>query len=108
MPVADRADTADFIAFLDACPTPYHAAREVAGRLAAAGFSELGEEAPWALQPGQRAFLVRGGSLLAFVTGTEPPWESGFVALGAHTDSPNLRLKPSPELSNVGYRQAAV
>jgi aspartyl aminopeptidase len=108
MPVADRAETADFLAFLDACPTPYHAAREVAGRLAAAGFSELGEEAPWALQPGQRAFILRGGSLLAFVTGTEPPWESGFVALGAHTDSPNLRLKPSPELSNVGYRQAAI
>jgi len=108
MPAADRAEPADFLAFLDACPTPYHAAREVAGRLAGAGFSEVAEGSSFAAEPGKRAFLLRGGSLLAFVAGTEPPWESGFVALGAHTDSPNLRLKPNPDATNVGYRQATV
>jgi len=108
MPAAASAEVSDFIGFLDASPTPYHAARVVAGRLARAGFSALDEGASWSLEPGARGYVLRGGSLIAFVLGTTPPWESGFVALGAHTDSPNLRLKPSPDLSSVGYRQAAI
>jgi len=108
MPAADRAELDDFTAFLVACPTPYHAAREVGRRLAAAGFQELTEGAAWNVAPGSRGFVVRGGSILAFVAGTEPPWEEGFVVLGAHTDSPNLRLKPNADIANVGYRQLAV
>ncbi len=101
-------DSADFIRFLDACPTPYHAAREVGERLAGAGFQALDERAAWRLGPGDRAFLVRGGTIIAFVLGQSPPWESGFVLLGAHTDSPNLRVKPNPEQTNHGYRQLSV
>jgi aspartyl aminopeptidase len=101
-------DPADFIRFLDACPTPYHAAREVGERLAGAGFQALDERAAWRLGPGDRAFLVRGGTIIAFVLGQIPPWESGFVLLGAHTDSPNLRLKPNPEHTQHGYRQLSV
>lgn len=101
-------DSADFIRFLDACPTPYHAAREVGQRLAGAGFQELDERAAWSLAPGSRAFMVRGGTIIAFVLGQSPPWESGFILLGAHTDSPNLRLKPNPEHTSHGYRQLSV
>jgi aspartyl aminopeptidase len=101
-------DSADFIRFLDACPTPYHAARVVAERLSDAGFQPLDERTSWSLAPGDRAFLVRGGTILAFVLGQQPPWETGFVLLGAHTDSPNLRLKPKPEHSHHGYRQLSV
>lgn len=101
-------DSADFIRFLDACPTPYHAASEVGQRLAGAGFQALDERAAWRLAPGDRAFLVRGGTIIAFVLGQSPPWESGFVLLGAHTDSPNLRVKPTPEHTNHGYRQLSV
>jgi aspartyl aminopeptidase len=98
----------DFMAFLDASPTPYHAARNVAERLDAAGFTQLDEREAFTGGPGSRAYLRRGGTLLAFVAGTEAPWDSGFIALGAHTDSPNLRLKPNPDSSAHGYRQAAV
>ncbi|HEV8548496.1 MAG TPA: M18 family aminopeptidase, partial [Polyangiaceae bacterium] len=108
MPAADGAKLADFLAFLDTSPTPYHAARAVAARLTAAGFAELDEGAAWNVEAGARAFVLRGGTLLAFVVGTEAPWEAGFVALGAHTDSPNLRLKPQPDLTNAGCRQAAI
>ena len=108
MPAADRAELRDFTAFLDACPTPYHAAREVGQRLRAAGFEELAEGTAWNVTPGTRAFVVRGGAILGFVAGTEAPWDAGFVALGAHTDSPNLRLKPNSDIANVGYRQLAV
>ncbi len=108
MPAADSAELRDFMAFLDASPTPYHAVRAVRERLGAAGFAAFAEGDAWQLEPGTRGFVQRGGSLLAFVAGSAAPWEAGFVVLGAHTDSPNLRLKPSPELSHAGYRQAAV
>ncbi len=103
-----RTDAADLLAFLDASPTPYHAAAEGARRLAAAGFQELDEREVWRIEPESRGFLRRGGSLLAFVAGTRAPADAGFLLLGAHTDSPNLRLKPSPDQDNHGYRQLGV
>ena len=52
---------------------------------------------------------MRGeGSLVAFQAGRESPAEAGFRIVGAHTDSPNLRLKPRPDRSAEGYRQLAV
>ncbi|HEY3493677.1 MAG TPA: M18 family aminopeptidase [Polyangiaceae bacterium] len=108
MPDSSGDELRDFMAFLDASPTPYHAAREVAKRLETGGFVRLDEREPWTIAAGTRGYVVRGGTLLAFVAGTEAPWDAGFVALGAHTDSPNLRLKPSPEVANHGYRQVGV
>jgi aspartyl aminopeptidase len=77
-------------------------------RLSAAGFAELAEADAWQITPGRRGFFKRGGSIFAFVAGSLPPWEAGFIAFGAHTDSPNLRLKPNPDFTNVGFRQLAV
>ena len=99
----------DLLAFIDRSPTPYHAVEEVRRRLEAAGFRRLAEAEPWCLEPGERCYVVRGGgSLLAFDVGSLPPAEGGFRILGAHTDSPNLRLKPRPDRSGHGYRQFAV
>lgn len=105
---AGREDALDLAAFVDRSPTPYHATEEVARRLEAAGFVRLDERAGWELGPGDRRFVVRGGSLFAFVVGTEPPAAAGFRLIGAHTDSPNLRVKPSAEASRHGYRQVGV
>jgi aspartyl aminopeptidase len=97
------------LSFLDASPTPFHAVGEATRRLRAAGFSELNEGDVWSLAPGGRHFVTRNGtSLIAFITGSQPPAESGCLIVGAHTDSPNLRIKPSPELSRHGYRQLGV
>ncbi|MCC6556051.1 MAG: M18 family aminopeptidase [Polyangiaceae bacterium] len=99
----------DLCAFIDASPTPFHAVREVASRLAAAGFTELGERDAWALSPGDRRFVIRNGStIIAFVAGAEHPARGGFRILGAHTDSPNLRAKPNADYSKSGYRQVGV
>lgn len=99
----------DLCAFLDASPSPYHAAREAAARLEARGFSRLDERSAWALSPGDRRYLVRGGgTLVAFVMGRRPPAEAGFRVVGAHTDSPNLRVKPNPDVSRAGYEQVGV
>ena len=73
------------------------------------GFRQLDEREPFVLHPGDRAYVVRGGSsLIAFQVGTDEPARSGFSLIGAHTDSPNLRLKPMPDLVRNGYRQLAV
>jgi aspartyl aminopeptidase len=100
---------ADLLAFLDRSPTPYHAVAETARRLAAAGFRPLAEDEVWSLEPDARRYVVRAeGSIVAFQVGRESPAEAGFRILGAHTDSPNLRLKPRPDKSAEGYRQLAV
>jgi aspartyl aminopeptidase len=102
-------EASDLRAFLDACKTPYHAVAEVSRRLIAAGFLPFRESEPWRLEAGARGFVVRsGGSIAAFEVGAQPPAEAGFVLIGAHTDSPNLRLKPLPDLSSAGYRQLNV
>ncbi|HPG24353.1 MAG TPA: M18 family aminopeptidase [Myxococcota bacterium] len=103
----DRVD--DLLAFIDRSPTPYHAVATAVIRLEAAGFERLEESGSWTLAPGDRRYVVRaGGSLAAFEVGTLAPAESGFRVVGAHTDSPNLRVKPLPDVRSQGYRQIAV
>ena len=102
-------EATDLVSFLDASKTPYHAVREVARRLTTAGFRLFREQDAWQIEPGTRGFVVRaGGSIVAFEVGAKAPADAGFVLLGAHTDSPNLRLKPQPDLTSVGYRQLSV
>lgn len=99
----------DLLGFIDESPTPYHAVAEVKRRLDAAGFSALDERAAWKVEPGTRAYVIRGGgTLVAFIAGSRPPAEAGFMLIGAHTDSPNLRVKPAPEIRSLGYRQLGV
>src|SRR5262245_8820871 len=99
----------DLLVFLDRSPTPFHAAREAASRLAAAGFREISERDAWSIAPGDRRYLVRGGStIVAFVAGSESPATGGFRMIGAHTDSPNLRVKPNADLARSGFQQAGV
>jgi aspartyl aminopeptidase len=100
---------ADLLRFIDRSPTPYHAVAECVRRLEAAGFRALREEEIWSLEPDARCYVVRAeGSLVAFQSGRESPAEAGFRIVGAHTDSPNLRLKPRPDRGAEGYRQLAV
>ncbi|MBI4954561.1 MAG: M18 family aminopeptidase [Myxococcales bacterium] len=111
-PATRRAATASARALLelvDRSPTPWHAAHTVARRLEAAGFSVLREENAWTLAPGDRRYVLRDGStIVAFVVGSRSPALAGFRIIGAHTDSPNLRVKPQPSQSNKGYRQFGV
>src|SRR5262245_23170956 len=95
----------DLLAYVTASPTPFHAVRESVARLEAAGYRALDERDAWALHAGDRVYVVRGGaSLAALEIGTAPVAERGFRLVGAHTDSPNLRLKPRPELARAGVQ----
>jgi aspartyl aminopeptidase len=99
----------DLTSFIDASPTPYHAVVEVVRRLESAGFTELDERDEWEIEPGGKHFVIRGGgTIVAFAVGQAPPSSAGFLLVGAHTDSPNLRVKPFPNVSTNGYRQVGV
>lgn len=96
-------------AFLDASPTPFHAVRSMRMQLDEAGFEALEETASWSLQPNKSYYVTRNGSsLVAFRTGERSPVEAGIRMVGAHTDSPCLRVKPQPELHRHGTLQLGV
>lgn len=101
---------ADLLAFLSASPTPFHAVFEARKRLDAVGFMPLDEQDAWgeggALKPGKYYVTSGGTNLLAFRVPDGPA--KGFRLLGAHTDSPNLRLKPKPGYAQEGYLQLGV
>ncbi|MFO7857543.1 MAG: M18 family aminopeptidase [Ectothiorhodospiraceae bacterium] len=101
--------TADLQALIDASPSPWHAVATMVERLEKAGFRPLDERETWDLQPDTGYYIVRGGgTLVALITGSRPAPETGFRILGAHTDSPGFRVKPSGVVSTQGYPQIPV
>ena len=97
----------DLLAFLDASPSPHHAARSAAARLSAAGFTEVALADAWADLPGD-GYVVDGGGLVAWSTPPGAPAVAPFRLVGAHTDSPGLRIKPHPDTARAGWRQLNV
>jgi aspartyl aminopeptidase len=95
------------LAFCDASPSPFHACTTSAAMLTEAGFTRLAEDAAWPADPG-RYFVVRGGTLVAWAVPARHQPHDGFRIVGAHTDSPNLRIKPKPDMTRAGYRQLGV
>jgi aspartyl aminopeptidase len=99
----------ELIDFIDASPSPWHAVANAEARLLAQGFTRLEEGERWQLAAGGRYYAVRGGaSMIAFVLGSRPLAETGFRIVGAHTDSPGLRLKPKAALAGDGLARLAV
>lgn len=95
--------------FIDSSPSPWHAVASVASRLKTQGFKNLRENEPWQFKQGGKYFVVRdGGSVIAFVLGQQPVADTGFRLVGAHTDSPGLRLKPKAAYATDGLAQLGV
>jgi len=100
---------AELLDFLEDSPTPFHATQELCDRLATAGFIQLDEADSWKLEKGKRYYLTRNdSSLIAFVYGTDDINETGVSMVGAHTDSPCLKLKPNAIIHKNGYIQLGV
>lgn len=89
--------------YIDASPTPFHAVGNAAARLLDAGFEWF--DPAQAGRPGAR-FVVRDGALVAWVDGAEPFGPPRLI--GAHTDSPNLRVRPRPDTGRAGIRQLGI
>ncbi len=100
----------DLLDFLAKSPTPFHAVAEMEKRLSGAGFSRLYEADEWQLGQGDgRYYVIRNdSSIVAFTRSQENPVTSGFRMVGAHTDSPCLKVKPQPEINSQGYFQLGV
>ncbi len=95
--------------FINASPTPYHAVQQMAERLEQAQFKPLKESESWDLKDNGRYYVVRNGSsIIAFIHHPAALSESGFRMIGAHTDSPCLKVKPNPVITQNGYFQLGV
>lgn len=87
------------LGFLDASPTPFHAALNMSMMLQNAGFIELNEIDTWSLEEGSKYFVTRNdSSIIAFTF----PQSKNYTMVGSHTDSPNLKLKPNPVTKEHG------
>ncbi|RFD23830.1 M18 family aminopeptidase [Mycobacterium uberis] len=101
------ATAAGLCEFIDASPSPFHVCATVAGRLLDAGYTELSEAERWPDQPG-RYFTVRAGSLVAWSAGHGVKGHAPFRIVGAHTDSPNLRVKQHSDRLVAGWQVVAL
>lgn len=97
----------DLVHYLDASPSQWHAATSAVERLTAAGFTGLALDQPWADVPG-KGFVHRGAAVVAWTRGTAAAPTSPLRIVGAHTDSPCLRVKPNADAGAVGWKQLAV
>ena len=96
------ADVSSLLAWLDACPTPFHSVARAADTLRGAGFTEvqrLGGDLP------MRGFVIRDGSIAAW---SRAGAGAEFRVVGGHTDSPNLRVHPNPDITAAGWSQISV
>ena len=98
--------TSDLIDFLDASPSPWHAVASTIDRLD--GFVRLDETEAWTDLP-TAGYVVRSGAIIAWRLPSDPaPPHAPFRLVGAHTDSPCLRVKPRPDTGGHGWKQLAV
>ena len=102
---ADDAD--NYLVFLAESPTPAHAVVAVCNRLRSAGFAARSAHEPLVTAAGERLFVVApdGRSVFAAVVGSRSPVATGFSIWGAHTDSPDLRIRLNPVRSEAGTVQ---
>lgn len=100
----------DFIDFVNASPSPFHVVHEASRRLEVAGFQKISEKDEWKLKKkGKYYFTRNGSSIVAFVVGDKyQAGKGGFSIVGAHTDSPCLKVKPISKKESVGYIEVGV
>jgi aspartyl aminopeptidase len=104
---SERNAALELIDFIDASPSPWHTVASAEVRLQAVGYIRLEEGERWQLNAGGRYYVVRGGaSMIAFALGQQA--EAGYRIIGAHTDSPGLRLKPKAGIASDGLMRLAV
>ena len=95
--------------FLSQSPTSYHAVGYLEKMFRAAGYTVLDENETWTVKPDARYVVVRDdGAIIAFHSGNMALAESGLRMIGAHTDSPGLKIKPRPEIRSASCVQLGV
>ena len=100
----------DLLQYLNDSPTAYHAVENASALLKESGFQELKETESWSLCKGGKYFVVKNHSaVIAFIVGGGDLAKEGFRIIGAHTDSPALKIKPGDcSVTPEGYVRANV
>ncbi|WRS30995.1 M18 family aminopeptidase [Actinomycetaceae bacterium MB13-C1-2] len=101
----------NYLDYLSKSPSPYHAVETAASILESAGFIRTFRTDAWPEEAG-KYFFVEQGALFAWITpgsqavsGTAP----SFAIVGTHSDSPSLKLKPTPQRTSPdGWGQLMV
>lgn len=95
--------------FIDESPSPWHVVKTIESQLKLFQFERLHETQTWHLKAGGRYYVVRGNSsIIVFVHGQKPLVETGFKIIGAHTDSPSLRIKSNPSTTTASLERLNV
>lgn len=99
----------EFLKFSNSSPTPFHCCKTAGTLLEAAGFVKVSESTPWALERGGKYYFTRNGSsLCAFYVGANYETGNAFKMIGAHSDSPVLKVKPVSKREGSGVEQVGV
>lgn len=94
------------LGFLQASPTPFHATASMASVLLSAGYTELFEDQAWQLEEQAGYFIRRNDSSIIAIWLADK--SQALRLLGAHTDSPCLKVKPNANVTERGYFQLGV
>ena len=93
----------ELIDFIYKSPTAFHATENSQEMLEAANFQQIELTNKWKLQKGGKYYVKKNNSsIFAFVIGKSDSIDS-FRIVGAHTDSPCLKIKPNPEILSEGF-----
>ncbi|GAA5896785.1 uncharacterized protein JCM6883_007007 [Sporobolomyces salmoneus] len=102
----------NFVSFVNASPTPFHAVHNCVTRLEGAGFARLNERESWGngkVKRGGKYFVTRNqSSLIAFTVPEGKDTPLGMSIVGAHTDSPRFIVKPVSKREKAGFAEVGV
>lgn len=98
-------DAQNLIDFIDASPTAFHAVDNITKQLEQLQYQKLQETDKWNLEKGNNYFVTRADSSVIIVkTPKKITQNSSFKIVGAHTDSPCLKVKSAPTSTREGYQ----
>lgn len=104
---ANRAYIENLLSDLTDSPTPYHAVDRAIQRLNTAGFQLVDLAVDFPSDAG--AYIAAsGGTVAAWIQPEAATATTSFAVVGAHTDSPNLRVKGNADIEASGYSQLNV
>ena len=104
----DTEYTEGLLKFIQASPTPFHAVAAMKDILDAEGFLQLNESDAWGMVKPGHYYVTRNDSSIIVFNLAGDLAENGFRMVGAHTDSPCLKVKPNPEIVKNCYFQLGV
>ncbi len=97
--------TSNLLQFIDENPTSFHVVSNLKKELLSLGYTELLEHENWDVSSNGQFFVTRAdGSIVIFRTPSKWDKDYAFNIIGAHTDSPCLKIKNNPISTKEGYQ----